>query len=59
MHTDKHFAEALVRFGSARTRRRRCADIEDPAEQVHTVTSIIRRWLVSSGYHRVRTDVFN
>jgi len=43
MHTDKHFAEALVRFGEcAHTAAALAADIEDPAEQVHTVTSIIK-----------------
>ena len=43
MHTDKHFAEALVRFGEcAHTAAALAASIEDPAEQVHTVTSIIK-----------------
>src|SRR5580698_4724218 len=43
MHTDKHFAEALVRFGEcAHTAAALAADIEDPAERVHTVTSIIK-----------------
>jgi phenylalanine-4-hydroxylase len=43
MHTDKHFAEALVRFGEcAHTAAALAAKIEDPAERVHTVTSIIK-----------------
>src|SRR5579872_7490170 len=43
MHTDKHFAEALVRFGEcAHTAAALAADIQDPAEQVHTVTSIVK-----------------
>lgn len=43
MHTDKHFAEALVRFGEcAHTAVALAADIEDQAERVHTVTSIIK-----------------
>ena len=43
MHTDKHFAEALVRFGEcAHTAAALAADIDDPAERVHTVTSIVK-----------------
>ncbi len=43
MHTDKHFAEALVRFGEcAHTAAALAADIQDPAERVHTVTNIIK-----------------
>src|SRR5579863_258048 len=43
MHTDRHFAEALVRFGEcAHTAAGIVADIRDEAEQVHTVTSIIK-----------------
>jgi phenylalanine-4-hydroxylase len=43
MHTDKHFAEALVRFGEcAHTAVALAADIKDPGERVHTVTSIIK-----------------
>jgi len=43
MHTDKHFAEALVRFGEcAHTAAALAGGIADPAERVHTVTSIIK-----------------
>jgi phenylalanine-4-hydroxylase len=43
MHTDKHFAEALVRFGEcARTAADLVTEIEDPAERVQTITSIIK-----------------
>ena len=43
MHTDKHFAEALVRFGEcAHTAAALATGIQDPAEQVRTVTSIIK-----------------
>src|ERR1700684_2375970 len=41
MHTDKHFAEALVRFGEcAHTAVALAGSIADPAERVRTVTSI-------------------
>ena len=43
MHTDKHFAEALVQFGEcAHTAAALAADIADPVEQVRTITSIIK-----------------
>jgi phenylalanine-4-hydroxylase len=43
MHTDKNFAEALVRFGNcARTAANLAASIRNPEERVRTVTSIIR-----------------
>jgi len=43
MHTDKHFAEALVRFGEcARTAADLVTEIDDPAERVQTITSIIK-----------------
>ena len=43
MHTDKHFAEALVRFGEcAHTAAELVSGIRDPETQVHCLTSIIR-----------------
>lgn len=43
MHTDRHFAEALVRFGEcAHTAAGLVDEIRDPAERVHTLTSIIK-----------------
>ena len=43
MHTDKHFAEALVRFGEcAHTAAEIAGGIRDEAARVHTMTSIIR-----------------
>ena len=60
MHTDKHFAEALVRFGEcAHTAVALAGDIADPLERVHTVTSIIKAmarffWFTIE----VRIDVF-
>src|SRR5258707_15599789 len=43
MHTDKHFAEALGRFGEcAHTAAARAADIEDAADEVGTVEEIIK-----------------
>src|SRR5579871_6168148 len=43
MHTDRHFAEALVRFGEcAHTAAALAASIAGPEERVHTVTSIIK-----------------
>jgi phenylalanine-4-hydroxylase len=43
MHTDKHFAEALVRFGEcARTAADLVTEIDDPAERAQTITSIIK-----------------
>lgn len=43
MHTDKAFAEALVRFGEcAHTAAELAAGIRDEAEQVHRLTSIIK-----------------
>ena len=43
MHTDPHFAETLVRFGEcAHTAAALVSEIRDPAERVHTLTSIFR-----------------
>ena len=43
MHTDKNFAEALVRFGAcAHTAVEIGAGIRDPEERVHRLTNIIR-----------------
>ena len=43
MHTDKHFAEALVRFGEcAHTAADLVSAIRDPETRVHCLTSIIR-----------------
>jgi phenylalanine-4-hydroxylase len=43
MHTDKHFAETLVRFGEcAHTAAEIVAGIRDEAERVHTLTRIIK-----------------
>ena len=43
MHTDRAFADALVRFGDcARTAAEIVAGISDPAEQVRRVTSIFK-----------------
>jgi len=43
MHTDKHFAETLVRLGEcAHTAAALVSEIRDPAERVHTLTSIFR-----------------
>lgn len=43
MHTDRNFAEALVRFGEcAHTAADVVAGIRDPSERVHTLTSIIK-----------------
>ncbi|HTS49524.1 MAG TPA: phenylalanine 4-monooxygenase [Bryobacteraceae bacterium] len=43
MHTDKHFAETLVRFGEcAHTAANLVASIRDPETRVHCLTSIIR-----------------
>src|SRR6202158_955429 len=43
MHTDKHFAEALVRFGEcAHTAAELVSGIRDPETRVHCLTSIIR-----------------
>src|ERR1700730_11762002 len=43
MHTDKHFAETLVRFGEcAHTAAEIVAGIRDETERVHRLTSIIR-----------------
>jgi phenylalanine-4-hydroxylase len=43
MHTDKHFAEALVRFGEcAHTAAGLVSGIRDPETQLHCLTSIIK-----------------
>src|SRR6202790_5231464 len=43
MHTDRHFAETLVRFGEcAHTAADLVAGIRDEADRVHTLTSIIK-----------------
>jgi|SRR5579871_3848866 len=43
MHTDKHFAEALVRFGEcAHTAAGLVAGIRDPETRIHCLNSIIR-----------------
>lgn len=43
MHTDRHFAETLVRFGEcAHTAAGLVADIRDEAERLHTLTSIVK-----------------
>ncbi|MCU1335521.1 MAG: Phenylalanine 4-hydroxylase [Bryobacterales bacterium] len=43
MHTDRHFAETLVRFGEcAHTAAAVVSEIRDPAERVRTLTSIFR-----------------
>ena len=43
MHTDKHFAEALVRFGEcAHTAAEMAAGIRGPDTRVHYLTSVIR-----------------
>ena len=43
MHTDKHFAETLVRFGEcAHTAANLVSGIRDPETRVHCLTSIIR-----------------
>jgi len=43
MHTDRNFAEALVRFGEcAHTAAEIATGIRDPQERIHTITSIIR-----------------
>ena len=43
MHTDQHFAEALVRFGEcAHTAADLVSDIRDPETRIHCLTSIIR-----------------
>ena len=43
MHTDKHFAETLVRFGEcAHTAAELVAGIRDPETRAHCLTSIIR-----------------
>jgi phenylalanine-4-hydroxylase len=43
MHTDRHFAEALVRFGEcAHTAAELVSEIQDERERARTLTSIIR-----------------
>lgn len=43
MHTDRHFAETLVRFGEcAHTAAALVSEIRDPAERTRTLTSIFR-----------------
>jgi phenylalanine-4-hydroxylase len=43
MHTDRHFAETLVRFGEcAHTAAALVSEIRDPGERVRTLTSIFR-----------------
>ena len=43
MHTDRHFAETLVRFGEcAHTAAQLVADIRDETERLHTLTSIVK-----------------
>ncbi len=43
MHTDKHFAETLVRFGEcARTGAQMAAGIRDPQTRAHATSSIIK-----------------
>lgn len=43
MHTDKHFAETLVRFGEcAHTAADMMAGVRDPETRVHALSSIIR-----------------
>jgi phenylalanine-4-hydroxylase len=43
MHTDKSFADALVRFGDcAHTAARRAQSIRDPAERTHITANVIR-----------------
>lgn len=43
MHTDKAFADTLVRFGDcARTAADICQSVRDPEERIHRVTSIIK-----------------
>ena len=43
MHTDKAFADALVRFGEcAKAASKRVIGIEDPKKQLHVVESIIK-----------------
>src|SRR5258708_4217586 len=43
MHTDRHFADTLVRFGEcAHTAAELVASIRDEKRQIHTLTSIIR-----------------
>ncbi len=43
MHTDRHFADTLVRFGEcAHTAAEIVGGIRDEAERVHTLTSIIK-----------------
>ena len=43
MHTDKHFAETLVRFGEcAHTAANLVSGIRDPETRVHCLTSIVR-----------------
>lgn len=43
MHTDRHFAETLVRFGAcARTAAEIAADIRDKSERARAVTSMIK-----------------
>lgn len=43
MHTDRYFADTLVRFGDcARTAAQICQEIKDPDEQIRRITSIIK-----------------
>jgi phenylalanine-4-hydroxylase len=43
MHTDRHFAETLVRFGEcAHTAAALVADIRDESKRLHTLTSIVK-----------------
>src|SRR6266851_716641 len=43
MHTDRHFADTLVRFGEcAHTAAELVASIRDEERQIHTLTSIIK-----------------
>ncbi len=43
MHTDRHFAETLVRFGEcAHTAAELVAGIRDETERLHTLTSIVK-----------------
>jgi phenylalanine-4-hydroxylase len=43
MHTDRHFAETLVRFGEcAHTAAGLVADIRDESKRLHTLTSIVK-----------------
>jgi len=43
MHTDRHFAETLVRFGEcAHTAAAMASEMRDPSERIRTLTSIFR-----------------